>query len=70
MSTETSTDLIKSSGGARSELEGRAQGPGGGESFGLPEAIHGRLADEMIDELLEGVRTEEEVVGPGEAPRH
>src|SRR4051812_34919452 len=65
MSTKTSTDLIESAGGARTEPGGRAQGPAGSESLELPEAIRDRLADEVIDELLAGARTEEEIVGPG-----
>ena len=54
MSTKTSTDLIESAGGARSEPGGRAQRPAGGEPLELPEAIRDRLADEVIDELLAG----------------
>jgi hypothetical protein len=54
MSTKTSTDLIGSAGGARSEPGGRAQRPAGGEPLELPEAIRDRLADEVIDELLAG----------------
>ncbi len=65
MSTKPSSDLIVSAGGARSEPGGRAQRPAGGEPFELPEAIRDRLADEVIDELLAGARTEEEIVGPG-----
>ena len=65
MSTKTSSDLIESAGGARSEPGGRAQRPAGGEPLELPEAIRDRLADEVIDELLAGARTEEEIVGPG-----
>jgi putative transposase len=65
MSTKTSSDLIESAGRARSEPGGRAQRPAGGESLELPEAIRDRLADEVIDELLAGARTEEEIVGPG-----
>src|SRR3954468_21754240 len=57
MSTKTSTDLI--------ENAGRAQRPAGGEPLEFPEAIRDRLADEVIDELLAGARTEEEIVGPG-----
>jgi putative transposase len=49
MSTKASSDVI---GGAGGPLE-------------LPEAIRDRLADEVIDELLAGARTEEEIVGPG-----
>jgi putative transposase len=33
--------------------------------FEIPDAIRDRLADEVIDELLAGARTEEEIVGPG-----
>jgi len=64
MSTKTSTDLM-SAGGARSEPGGRAQRAAGGEPLELPEAIRDRLADDVIDELLAGARTEEEIVGPG-----
>ena len=31
----------------------------------LPAAVRDRLSDELIDELLAGARTEEEIVGPG-----
>ena len=65
MSTKTSTDLIESAGGVRSEPGGRAQRAGGGEPLDLPEGIRDRLADEVIDELLAGARTEDEIVGPG-----
>src|SRR6478735_3458328 len=65
MSTKTSSDLIESVGGARSEPGGRAQRPAGGEPLEFPDAIRDRLADEVIDELLAGARTEEEIVGPG-----
>ena len=65
MSTKTSSDLIESAGGPRSEPGGRAQRPAGGEPLELPEAIRDRLADGVIDELLAGARTEEEIVGPG-----
>jgi putative transposase len=45
-------------GGLRSEPGGRAQRPAdGAATSGLP--------DEVIDELLAGARTEEEIVGPG-----
>jgi putative transposase len=65
MSTKTSTDLSESAGGARSEPVGRAQRPAGGASLEIPDAVRDRLADEVIDELLAGARTEEEIVGPG-----
>src|SRR5437868_14111154 len=57
MSTKTSTDLIENAGGARR--------PAGGEPLELAEAVRGRLGDEVMDELLAGARTEEEIVGPG-----
>jgi len=31
----------------------------------LPQEVRDRLSDEVIDELLAGARTEEEIVGPG-----
>ena len=72
MSTKTETELIDSAGGLRSEPGGRAQRPAGGArraqgppSVGLPREVRDRLADEVIDELLAGARTEEEIVGPG-----
>jgi len=68
MSTKAKTEtdeLIDSAGGARSEPGGRAQRPVGGEPLELPDAVRDRLADEVIDELLAGARTEEEIVGPG-----
>src|SRR5881628_1838290 len=72
MSTKTETELIESAGGLRSEPGGRAQRPAGGArppqglpSVGLPREVRDRLADEVIDELLAGARTEEEIVGPG-----
>src|SRR3989449_8006748 len=37
----------------------------GGEPFEIPEAVRDRLSDEVIDELLAGARSEEEIVGPG-----
>ena len=65
MSRKTSSDLIESAGGARSEPGGRAQRPVGGEPLDVPDAVRGDLADEVVDELLAGARTEEEIVGPG-----
>jgi putative transposase len=59
-----------SAGGSRSEPGGRAQRPAGGASpadveLELPQAVRDRLSDEVIDELLAGARSEEEIVGPG-----
>src|SRR5438105_12745780 len=65
MSTKIDTDLIDSARGLRSEPGGRAQQPVGGEPLEVPDAVRDRLADEVIDELLAGARTEEEIVGPG-----
>ena len=70
MSTKAKTEtvLIEDAGGMRSEPVGRAEQPAGvAPSFGIelsPEA-RDRLADEVIDGLLAGARTEEEIVGPG-----
>src|ERR1700733_4889984 len=63
------------------ELEGRAAVPGrepvgrvvrdGGATppglgvEGLPAELRGRVGDELIDQLLAGARTQEEIVGPG-----
>jgi len=76
MSTKakTETDLIEaagvvSAGGLRSEPVGRAKQPAGGAPLPggelLPQEIRDRLSDEVIDELLAGARSEEEIVGPG-----
>ena len=50
---------------SRSEPGAQAQRPAGGESLGTSGAVRDRLADEVIDELLAGAWTEEEIVGPG-----
>src|SRR5712691_6048227 len=68
MSTKTDTDLIDSAGKSRSEAGGRAKRPAGAAlpvEVDLPDEIRDRLSDEVIDELLAGARTEEEIVGPG-----
>jgi putative transposase len=60
-----------SAGVSRSEPAGRAQRDAGvavavGPSVErLSDEVRGRLSDELIDELLAGVRSEEEIVGPG-----
>jgi hypothetical protein len=66
------TVRVDSAGGLRSEPGGRAQRPGGGARppqgvprVELPDEVRDRLADEVIDALLAGGRTEEEIVGPG-----
>jgi putative transposase len=52
----------------RRVLVGRAQRPAGAArplEVDLPDEFRDRLSDEVIDELLAGARTEEEIVGPG-----
>jgi putative transposase len=44
---------------------GGAAGLPAARPFEIPDAIRDRLCDEVIDELLAGARTEEEIVGPG-----
>ena len=34
----------------------------------VPDDLHGKLPDELVDELLAGASTEEEIVGPGGLP--
>jgi transposase-like protein len=76
MSTKakTNSELIETTvgadlaGGLRSEPGGRAQQPAGGAAslpVGLAQEVRDRLSDEVIDELLAGARSEEEIVGPG-----
>src|SRR6266576_1437041 len=68
MSTKAKTEFEQSSGsagGVRSEPGGRAQRPAGGARLEIPDAVRDRLSDEVIDELLAGARSEEEIVGPG-----
>jgi putative transposase len=66
---ETDSD---SAGGERREPGGRAQRPAGAARSPqdprlaeLPPEVRDRLSDDLIDELLAGARTEEEIVGPG-----
>jgi putative transposase len=76
MSTKAKTEIdlieaagVGSAGGLRSEPVGRAEQPAGGAPRPgvelLPQEVRDRLSDEVIDELLAGARTEEEIVGPG-----
>src|SRR2546429_427097 len=74
MSTKAKTeiDLTGSAGGLRSEPGGRAQRPAGAARLRedrppleLPDEGRDRRADEVIDGLLAGARSEEEIVGPG-----
>src|SRR5262245_32214576 len=70
MPTKSSSEigLIESAGGVRSEPIGRVEQPAGGApSAGveLPPEVRDLLADDVIDQLLAGARTEDEIVGPG-----
>src|ERR671936_493309 len=68
MSTKAKVEIDRmsgSAGGLGSEPGGRAEQPAGGAPFGIPDAVRDLLSDEVIDELLAGARTEEEIVGPG-----
>jgi putative transposase len=62
--TESKEEAV-AAGGLRSEPVGRAEQPAGGGPVELAGEVRGRLSDEVIDELLAGARTEEEIVGPG-----
>ena len=74
MSTDTKRNMEGSTEGgaavARSEPVGRAEreggtAPGDLDVESLPPELRERLGDELIDQLLAGARTEEEIVGPG-----
>src|SRR6266516_3337556 len=75
MSTRIETDRepietvgVDGAGGLRTEPGGRAQRPAGAARLleeRSPGEVRDRLADEVIDELLAGARSEEEIVGPG-----
>src|SRR5438270_6999034 len=56
------TGLEPSSGESR--LAGEATAPAGILDR-MPDDLRGKLPDEVVDELLAGARTEEEIVGPG-----
>src|SRR5262245_44993750 len=65
---DESTDP-SAAGAERSEPGGRARrGGGGGRAAGRPglaDELRALLPDELLDELLAGARTEEEITGPG-----
>ena len=68
MSTKAKIETVvtDSAGGVRSEPGGRAQQPAGGApTIELPLELREQLTDEVIDQLLAGARTEEEIAGPG-----
>src|SRR6266545_4488152 len=68
MSTKAKTEtvLTDSAGGVRSEPVGRAEQPAGAApTIELPLELREQLSEVVIDRLLAGARTEEEIVGPG-----
>jgi putative transposase len=68
MSTKAKTEtvLTEGAGGVRSEPVGRAEQPAGAAPrIELPLELREQLSDELIDQLLAGARSEEEIVGPG-----
>ena len=70
MSTKTKSgnELIEEAGGLQSEPVGRAEQPAGGppaDRGALPAEVRDLLSGEVIDQLLAGARTEEEIVGRG-----
>src|SRR5262249_45908260 len=68
---KTETDeLIGSAGGAWREPRRGAQRPAGGASVEISGAVRDRLSDEVMDGLLAGARTEEEIVGRGGVLAH
>ena len=51
--------------GAGGEPSGETPAPPSGILDRMPDEIRRKLPDEVVDELLAGARTEEEIVGPG-----
>jgi putative transposase len=51
--------------GAGGEPSGETPAPSSGILDQMPDEIRRKLPDEVVDELLAGARTEEEIVGPG-----
>jgi putative transposase len=68
-SISSEIEPVEGAGGVGREPVGRAARPAGGAPaagvVGLPPELDGRLSDAVIDELLAGARTEEEIVGRG-----
>src|SRR6478736_5142429 len=52
-------------GGAGGSPTGETTAPPPGILDGVPDGIRRQLPDDLVDELLAGARTEEEIVGPG-----
>ena len=56
---------VSARGGAGGEPLGEPPAPPPGILDGVPDEIRRQLPDEVVDELLAGARTEEEIFGPG-----
>jgi putative transposase len=56
---------VSNSEGAGGEPLGAPPATRSGILDGVPDDLRGKLPDEVVDELLAGARTEEEIVGPG-----
>jgi putative transposase len=56
---------VSNSEGAGGEPLGETPATRSGILDGVPDDLRGKLPDEVVDELLAGARTEEEIVGPG-----
>ena len=56
---------VSNSGGAGGEPLGEPPATSSGIVDRMPDEIRRQLPDEVVDELLAGARTEEEIVGPG-----
>jgi len=56
---------VGSAGGVRSDPVGRVEQPAGGAPLELRPVLRDQLSDEVIDQLLAGARSEEEIVGAG-----
>jgi hypothetical protein len=72
MSSKSQTELKQEAvagGEVPSEPVGRAEQSAGGGPLEFPGEVGERLSDEVIDQLLASVRTEEEIVGPGRGAR-
>ena len=56
---------VLNSGGAGGEPLGETQATPSEILSDMPDDLRGKLPDDVVDELLAGARTEEEIVGPG-----
>jgi putative transposase len=67
VSTKRSIDRarVSNSEGAGGEPLGETPATPSGILDSVPEDLRGKLPDDVVDELLAGARTEEEIVGPG-----